>query len=62
MIAQGILFSGSQFLSLAHDEAVIEQTIAAYDQAFRVLRFAIDNHAVDVLTQGHENELIFRRS
>ena len=58
----GILFSGSQFISLAHDDGVIERTVAAYDQAMRVLRFAIDNHAVDALLQGQENELIFRRS
>ncbi|TVR39924.1 MAG: aminotransferase class III-fold pyridoxal phosphate-dependent enzyme [Planctomycetota bacterium] len=62
MLSQGILFSGSQFISLAHDDAIIERTIAAYQEAFRVLRFAIDAHAVDALCQGAENELIFRRA
>ena len=62
MLLRGILFSGSQFLSLAHDDAVLEETVAAYDEAFRVLRFALDTHAVEALLEGSINELVFRRS
>jgi glutamate-1-semialdehyde 2,1-aminomutase/spore coat polysaccharide biosynthesis protein SpsF len=61
MLARGVLFSGSQFICLAHDDDAIDHTIAAYEEAFRVLRFALDNHAVAALTQGKVNELIFRR-
>jgi hypothetical protein len=61
MLRRGILFSGSQFLSLAHQDAEIQQTIFAYQESMRVLRVAIDNDAVDSLTQGQCNEVIFKR-
>lgn len=61
MLRRGILFSGSQFLSLAHQDAEIQQTIHAYQESMRVLRVAIDNDAVDSLTQGQCNEVIFKR-
>lgn len=61
MIRHGILFSGSQFLSLAHGDAEIADTISAYREAFTVLRFAIDNQAVDVMTLGEVDEVIFKR-
>ena len=62
MIRHGILFSGSQFISLAHTDEDIERTIAAYAEAMRVLRFALDCQAVDRLTLGAPIELVFRRS
>jgi glutamate-1-semialdehyde 2,1-aminomutase/spore coat polysaccharide biosynthesis protein SpsF len=62
MIRWGILFLGSQFISLSHSDADIEQTLAAYGEAFKVLRFALDCHAVDKLTLGEPIELVFRRS
>lgn len=61
MIRRGILFSGSQFLSLAHSDEDIERTLAAYREAMRVLKFALEIHAVDALTQGGVIEAIFRR-
>jgi hypothetical protein len=48
-------------LSLAHGDAEIDATVAAYREAMRVLRTAIDLHAVDALTAGPCNEVIFRR-
>ncbi len=61
MLRRGVLFSGSQFLSLAHSDADIARTIDAYREAMRVLAFALDLHAVDALTQGECNEVIFKR-
>ena len=61
MLRCGVLFSGSQFVSLAHGEAEIDQTLEAYRHAMRVLRTGIDLHAVDRLTLGQVNEVIFRR-
>ncbi len=61
MLRRGILFSGSQFLSLAHSDTDIARTLAAYRESMRVLRVAIDLHAVDALTLGECNEVIFRR-
>jgi glutamate-1-semialdehyde 2,1-aminomutase/spore coat polysaccharide biosynthesis protein SpsF len=60
MIRQGILFSGSQFLSLAHDDTVIGQTIAAYREALRVVRYAIDEQCLHLLLEGEVNEPVFR--
>jgi glutamate-1-semialdehyde aminotransferase len=62
MLRHGILFSGSQFISLAHDENDIEKTISAYREAMRVLRFALDSQIVTAVTLGKTNELVFRRN
>lgn len=62
MLARGVLFSGSQFLCLAHDDEAIAATIAAYREAFRVLAFARDTHSVDQLLEGAVNEVVFRRA
>jgi glutamate-1-semialdehyde 2,1-aminomutase/spore coat polysaccharide biosynthesis protein SpsF len=61
MIRHGILFSGSQFLSLAHGDTEIDQTIYAYGEAMRLLKTALNFNAVDDLTCGQVNEVIFRR-
>lgn len=61
MLRRGILFSGSQFLSLAHSDVDIATTLAAYRESMRVLRVALDLHAVDALTLGECNEVIFKR-
>jgi len=62
MLRRGILFSGSQFISLAHGDAEIDRTLAAYADAMRTLRFALDSSIVDKLTLGKVNELVFRRA
>ena len=61
MLRRGVLFSGSQFLCLAHSDADIDATLVAYRDAMRVVRTALDLHAVDAFTQGQTNEVIFRR-
>lgn len=62
MLRRGILFSGSQFISLAHTEAEVDRTIAAYATAMRTLRFALDSSLVGAVTLGKPNELVFRRA
>jgi glutamate-1-semialdehyde aminotransferase len=62
MLRRGILFSGSQFISLAHGTAELDRTLAAYADAMRTLRFALDSSIVDQLTLGKVNELVFRRA
>jgi glutamate-1-semialdehyde aminotransferase/spore coat polysaccharide biosynthesis protein SpsF (cytidylyltransferase family) len=62
MLRRRILFSGSQFISLSHTAADIERTLAAYADAMRTLRFALDSNIVDQLTLGNVNELVFRRA
>jgi glutamate-1-semialdehyde aminotransferase len=61
MIRRGVLFSGSQFLSLAHGDADIARTVDAYREAMKVVKFALEIQAVDALIQGQVNEVIFRR-
>jgi glutamate-1-semialdehyde 2,1-aminomutase/spore coat polysaccharide biosynthesis protein SpsF len=61
MIRHGVLFSGSQFLSLQHGDAEIGQTIDAYRQSMQLLRMAINLKAVEDVTCGRVNEVIFRR-
>jgi glutamate-1-semialdehyde 2,1-aminomutase/spore coat polysaccharide biosynthesis protein SpsF len=62
MLRRGILFSGSQFISLAHSAADIDRTLDAFRHAMRTLRFALDSNVVDQLTLGKVNELVFRRA
>jgi glutamate-1-semialdehyde aminotransferase len=62
MLRHGILFSGSQFISLAHSDLDIERTLAAYGEAMKVVRFGLDHGAVTGLLLGEVNELIFRRA
>jgi glutamate-1-semialdehyde aminotransferase/spore coat polysaccharide biosynthesis protein SpsF (cytidylyltransferase family) len=62
MIRRGVLFSGSQFISLAHSDEDIARTTTAYEEAMKVLRFALDTRSVDALLQGEVNELVFRRA
>jgi glutamate-1-semialdehyde aminotransferase/spore coat polysaccharide biosynthesis protein SpsF (cytidylyltransferase family) len=62
MLRRGILFSGSQFISLAHDARDIARTLTAYGDAMRTLRFALDSSIVDQLTLGKVNEVVFRRA
>jgi glutamate-1-semialdehyde 2,1-aminomutase/spore coat polysaccharide biosynthesis protein SpsF len=62
MLRRRILFSGSQFICLSHSDEDIDRTIAAYREAMRVLRFALDSFLVDAVTLGRTNELIFRRA
>ncbi len=61
MIRHGILFAGSQMISLSHSDEDIDKTLRAYQEAMKVLRFALDSHAVKELTLGEPIELIFRR-
>jgi glutamate-1-semialdehyde aminotransferase/spore coat polysaccharide biosynthesis protein SpsF (cytidylyltransferase family) len=62
MIRHGILFSGSQFISLSHSDEDIARTLTAYREAMKVLRFALDCHGVDALTLGAPIEMVFRRA
>jgi glutamate-1-semialdehyde 2,1-aminomutase/spore coat polysaccharide biosynthesis protein SpsF len=62
MIRNGILFSGSQFISLSHSDEDITKTLDAYREAMKVLRFALDCTAVDKMTLGEPIELVFRRA
>jgi glutamate-1-semialdehyde 2,1-aminomutase/spore coat polysaccharide biosynthesis protein SpsF len=62
MLRRGVLFSGSQFISLAHSDEDIARTLDAYGESMRVLRFALDLQAVDALLQGQVNETVFRRA
>ncbi|MFW5829011.1 MAG: hypothetical protein ACOCXA_02010, partial [Planctomycetota bacterium] len=61
MLRHGILFLGSQFICLAHSDQDIDQTIAAYHEAARVLRAGLDLGAVDRLLLGKVDRPVFRR-
>jgi len=62
MIRRGVLFSGSQFISLAHEDEDIDATLHAYRESFRVLRRALDENCVEGLTLGQVNEPASRES
>jgi len=60
LLKRGVLFSGSQFISLSHTDEDIDRTMEAYREAFKVLRFGIDNDCVADLLQGRPIEPTFR--
>ena len=60
MIRRGVLFSGSQFISLAHEDSDIDTTLQVYRESFKVLRRAVDENCVDRLIHGRVNEPVFR--
>jgi glutamate-1-semialdehyde aminotransferase len=62
MIRRGILFSGSQFISLSHSDDDIQSTLDAYRESMKVVKFAIDTRSVYRLLQGEVNEVVFRRA
>ncbi len=62
MIKRGVLASnGSHFVSLAHTIADADKTYAAYNEAFRVLREAIDHGIVASRLECEPNLTVFRR-
>ena len=62
MLRHRVLFSGSQFICLAHTDDDVDRTLDAYTEAMKVLRFAIDCHAVDAMILGEPVQLVFRRA
>lgn len=60
LLKRGVLFSGSQFISLSHTHEDIDHTIEGYREAFKVVRFGIDNDCVVDLLQGRPIEPVFR--
>jgi glutamate-1-semialdehyde 2,1-aminomutase/spore coat polysaccharide biosynthesis protein SpsF len=60
VLKRGILFNAVQYLSLSHTEEDIDRTIDAYREAFKVLRFGVDNDCVADLLQGRPIEPVFR--
>ncbi|MEW5979568.1 MAG: aminotransferase class III-fold pyridoxal phosphate-dependent enzyme [Acidobacteriota bacterium] len=51
-IRRGILTHGSHLLSLAHDENVIEETLAAYVEIFRLIAEAVHSDRLPYLLEG----------
>jgi glutamate-1-semialdehyde 2,1-aminomutase/spore coat polysaccharide biosynthesis protein SpsF len=60
LLKRGVLFSGSQFISLSHTREDIDRTIEGYREALKVVRFGIDNDCVAHLLQGRPIEPVFR--
>jgi len=61
MIRRRILFSGSQFISLAHGNGEIETTLQAYRESFKVLRRALDENCVTGLILDQVNQPVLQR-
>ncbi len=61
MLRLGILFTGSQFPCLAHDQAAVDQTIAAYDTAMEITSAAIKSGSVGRKLECKVNKQLFVR-
>lgn len=49
MLARGILTVGVHFMSYAHGEAEIDQSLAVYDEVLPILKEAVDTHSLERL-------------
>jgi glutamate-1-semialdehyde aminotransferase len=61
-VQAGILTHGNHMLSLSHTDAVIGETLAAYEQVFGVLGDAIKNDDVERRLKGPPVQAIFRQA
>ena len=59
-VRRGILFGGPIFVTYAHGEAEIDRTIEICDEAFSVLRRAIDTDSVAARLDGPAPGVVFR--
>jgi glutamate-1-semialdehyde aminotransferase len=59
MLKRGVLYNGSNFICLAHDEDDIDEAIDAYDHAFACLAAALPDN-VDAQLQAQPVSQIFR--
>jgi glutamate-1-semialdehyde aminotransferase len=60
-VRRGVLFTGSQFISIAHTSDVIDRTLAVYDEALGALKDALDAGQVRERIEGRPVEAIFRQ-
>jgi glutamate-1-semialdehyde aminotransferase len=60
-IQRGVLFTGSQFISSAHDDEIVDFTLAVYDEALAELGQAIANDDAAQRLEGTPVEAVFRR-
>jgi glutamate-1-semialdehyde aminotransferase len=62
MIRRGVLWSGFHNLSLAHADADVDHTLAAYREALAVLAAAIDAGDLGAALDGEPVEPVFRKT
>ena len=62
LLRHGVLWSGANVLSAAHDAADVEHLLAAYSEALTVLKRAVDNDEVAHSLRGEPIEPVFRRT
>jgi glutamate-1-semialdehyde 2,1-aminomutase/spore coat polysaccharide biosynthesis protein SpsF len=61
-VRRGVLFTGNQFVSAAHGDEDIEQTLSVYDEALGELRQAITRDEVAPRLEGIPLKPVFRRA
>jgi len=62
VLKRGILTHGNHMLSLSHDEAIVDNTMAAYEPAFTVLAAAIRDGQVERRLEGPPVQAVFRQA
>ena len=62
LLRHGVLWSGANVLSAAHDAADVEHLLAAYAEALSVVKRAVDNDEVAHALRGEPIEPVFRRT
>jgi glutamate-1-semialdehyde aminotransferase len=60
-VKRGILFSGVQNLSFSHTDKDIERTLTAIEEAFAIMKKAINDNKVAYYLEGKPVEPVFRR-
>ena len=60
-LKRGILTHGNHMLSLSHDDAVVDETLAAYGEVFTLLAAAVRNGEVERRLEGPQIQAVFRQ-
>jgi glutamate-1-semialdehyde 2,1-aminomutase/spore coat polysaccharide biosynthesis protein SpsF len=61
-IRRGVLFNGAPKICLMHTDRQIEHTICVYDEAFQVLKKALESGQPEKFLHGKPTQPVFRKS
>lgn len=62
MLKRGVLWGGFHNLSFSHTDADIAYTLQAYEDAFPVLKRAIESGKPETFLRGEVLEMVFRKT
>jgi len=62
VLRRGILTHGAHLVSFAHNDATVDETLAAYREAFAILATAVANDNIESHLVGKPIQPVFRQA